>query len=348
MTNTNTVTATESAQPILVRQGYVPVIDISSARSGSSADREAVGAAIDEACRTSGFFVIVGHGVAPDLVQSMYDVTLDFFHQPEEWKKQWDCEPGDPTIRGLFRRESSVSAGENVHTAPDLCELFTVNQLGESTVAERAELGDASPVWSRPNVWPDRPAEFRSTWTTYYGAMSGLALQLMQLCAMGLRLPEDFFTPLIDVHISNLTANWYPPVITDPALEQYRKGPHSDWGTLTLLYQDGVGGLEVLGKSGEWLEVPVIPDSFVVNIGDLMAVWTNDQWVSTKHRVLVPPTGGRTKERVSIPFFHQPNWSTSIECLPPCTSEDNPPKHQAVTSGNYLLGKIQAAFGGRR
>ncbi len=347
MTNTNTVTATESAQPILVRQGYVPVIDISSARSGSSADREAVGAAIDEACRTSGFFVIVGHGVAPDLVQSMYDVTLDFFHQPEEWKKQWDCEPGDPTIRGLFRRESSVSAGENVHTAPDLCQLFTVNQLGESTVAERAELGDASPVWSRPNVWPDRPAEFRSTWTTYYGAMSGLALQLMQLCAMGLRLPEDFFTPLIDVHISNLTANWYPPVVTDPALEQYRKGPHSDWGTLTLLYQDGVGGLEVLGKSGEWLEVPVIPDSFVVNIGDLMAVWTNDQWVSTKHRVLVPPTGGRTKERVSIPFFHQPNWSTSIECLPSCTSEDNPPKHQAVTSGNYLLGKIQAAFGGR-
>ena len=343
---TTPATAAESATPILVRQGYVPVIDISSARSGALADRQAVGAAIDEACRTSGFLIIVGHGVDRDLVQRMHDVTLDFFHQPDEWKKQLACGPGDPTIRGLFERESSVSAGENVQTAPDLCQLFTINQLGESAVAARAGLGDSFPVWSRPNVWPDRPVDFRSTWTTYYGAMSDLALQLMQLCAVGLRLPEDFFTPLIDVHISNLTANWYPPVTTDPAVDQYRKGPHSDWGTLTVLYQDGVGGLEVLGKSGEWLEVPAIQDSFVVNIGDLMAVWTNDQWLSTKHRVLVPTAGGRTKERVSIPFFHQPNWAASIECLPSSASEDNPPRHQAVTSGSYLLGKIQAAFGG--
>ena len=102
----------------------------------------------------------------------------------------------------------------------------------------------------------------------------------------------------------------------------------------------------MLDKRNNWIDVPEVDDAFVVNIGDLMAVWTNDAWVSTNHRVM-PPTGSKRQiERVSIPFFHQPNWSAVIECLPSCQDSQHPPRHAPVTSGDYLLGKIQAAFGG--
>ena len=335
-----------SAPSPIVQDGFVPVIDISTARGGTLEQRTAIGRAIDRACRDSGFFVIVGHGVDAHLIQQMHNVTLDFFKEPEDWKQKWSTIPGDPTIRGLFARSSYVSAGEGVDTAPDLCELFTVNQLGEPEIAERAGLGDAFDIWSRPNVWPDRPIGFRDVWTLYYSALSNLALDLMGICALGLELDEGFFEPFFDYHISNMTANWYPPVATPPLENQYRKGPHSDWGTLTILYQDATGGLQVLDKAAEWRDVPVIEGGFVVNIGDLMARWTNDAWVSTKHRVVPPAADKRSIERVSVPFFHQPSWSSTIQCLPSCQGAGNQQDLEPTTSGAYLLAKIRAAFGG--
>lgn len=334
-------TALSSAADPLVYEGYVPVIDIDKAFSADPEDRKLVGSAIDQACSTSGFFVIVGHRIDPALVQRMHELTLTFFHAPSASKQQYAVPMGEAVSRGLFCRSSYVAAAEGVATAPDLCELFTINQLGEAGVAERADLGDAFSHWSRANRWPSEPIDFRQCWTAYYTAMSELAEQLMRMCALGLELPEKFFDPFIDVHISNLTANWYPPLRSDPLPNQYRKGPHSDWGTLTVLYQDGTGGLQVLDKDGEWVDVPVIAGSFVVNLGDLMAIWTNDKWVSTKHRVLAPPLPAREAERLSIAFFHQPNWSSLIECLPSCASTDSPPRHRPVTSGAYLRSKME-------
>jgi len=172
-----------------------------------------------------------------------------------------------------------------------------------------------------------------------------LATDLMRLFALGLGLDEEHFTPAIDQHITNLTANHYPPVTEAPLPDQYRKGPHSDWGSLTILYQDGTGGLEVLDRrSGDWVDVPVIPGAYVVNIGDLMATWTNDQWRSTKHRVRVPPPESRGQARVSIPYFHHPNWSAVIECLPGCERPDEAPRSAPVTAGTYLLNKVAAAY----
>ena len=156
--------------------------------------------------------------------------------------------------------------------------------------------------------------------------MEVLATELMRLFALGLGLDEHFFDGSIDQHATNLTANWYPPVDDDPLADQYRKGPHSDWGSLTILFQDGVGGLEVVDRrTGGWIDVPAIPGTYVVNIGDLMSRWTNGAWHSTKHRVRVPPLATRSRPRVSIPFFHQPNWSAVIECLPGCSSPSDPP-----------------------
>ncbi|MFK8024861.1 MAG: 2OG-Fe(II) oxygenase family protein, partial [Ilumatobacter sp.] len=108
---------------------------------------------------------------------------------------------------------------------------------------------------------------------------------------------------------------------------------------------DDSGGLEVLDRAtGEWSAVPVMPGSFVVNVGDLMEVWTNDRWRSAKHRVPVPPVEKRAVPRISMPYFHQPNWLAEVECLPSCLSAGEPPVHEPVRSGQYLLDKIRTAY----
>ncbi|MET0910286.1 MAG: 2OG-Fe(II) oxygenase family protein [Ilumatobacteraceae bacterium] len=336
MSETFTATSTDE---------YIPVIDLTGARSGDPDERTAVASAIDAVCRESGFLVVTGHGIDPELIDRIHGTTIELFAQPDEWKAQYDCAPESPALRGFFRTASNVSAAEDVTTAPDLCELFTMSRLGEPGIGERAGLGDAIDLWGAPNVWPDRPADLRDVWLEYYVAMEALATDLLRLFAIGLGLDEHHFDDKVDEHITNLTANFYPPIDVAPLADQYRKGPHSDWGSLTILFQDGVGGLEVVDRrTGGWIDVPVIPGAYVVNIGDLMARWTNDEWNSTKHRVRVPAAEKRSVPRVSIPFFHHPNWDTMIECLPSCQSPDNPPKYEPVTAGAYLLAKVNAAY----
>lgn len=330
-----------------IPDSYIPVIDLAPARSGDATARAGVAAEIDRACRESGFLVITGHGVAPDLVERLHAVTLELFTQPDEWKQQWDCPPDALGLRGFYRVPSYVSAGEEIATAPDVCELFTMCRLGEPGVAAAAGLGDAVDRYGIANIWPDRPEGLRETWLEYYAELEDLAADLMRLFALGLDLDEHVFDDAIDQHITNLTANYYPPVDHEPLPDQYRKGPHSDWGTLTILYQDGTGGLEVVDRrTGGWVDVPVIPGTFVVNIGDLMARWTNDHWNSTKHRVRVPPARARAIPRVSIPFFHHPNYDALIECLPSCAGVDDPPRYPPVTSGTYLDDRVRAVYTG--
>ncbi|MCU1501494.1 MAG: Flavanone 3-dioxygenase [Ilumatobacteraceae bacterium] len=323
---------------------YIPVVDLAAARAGDAAARHAVAATIDAACRESGFLVVSGHGIDQSLIDEMHRVTVALFEQPDEWKDRWIPPEEAAGLRGIYRRPSYVSALE-VATAADLCELFTMSRLGEPGVAATSHLDGAPAGWSAPNIWPDRPADLRAVWLAYYRAMDDLAADLMRLFAIALGLDEHHFDAAIDRHITNLTANHYPPVDGEPLPDQYRKGPHSDWGSLTILYQDGTGGLEVLDRrSGGWVDVPVIEGTFIVNIGDLMATWTNDRWRSTKHRVRVPPPERRAVRRVSIPFFHHPNWDAVIECLPGCAEPGEAPRFAPVTAGEYLLRKVEATY----
>ncbi len=340
------------ASPVLI-DGYVPLIDLSAALGGDPEARAAVGAALDTACRESGFFLVAGHGIDPQLIERVLDVTRQFFHVPLDERRDLVAPKGDITLRGLrlFHegRPGTTDGGASqdagatrLSAPPDLCELFTMNRLGEPGVADEAELGSGYDVWSRPNRWPTNPGleGFRPAWLDFYGALENLSGELMRFFALGLGLDEHFFDPMVDDHLTNLCANFYPPVTTEPVEGQYRKFPHTDSGTMTILYQDEAGGLQVVDRSGEWVDVPFVEGSFVVNIGDLMAIWTNDRWVSTKHRILVPPPERRHLERISMPFFHQPNWSAVIECLPSCTDEAHPPLHPPVVSGDYLEYKV--------
>jgi isopenicillin N synthase-like dioxygenase len=188
-----------------------------------------------------------------------------------------------------------------------------------------------------PNKWPSAQPQLKANFTAYYTTMGVLARDLLRLSALALELPETYFDEKIDRHIGRLSIKLYPEQKVKPLPGQLRAGAHTDYGTVTILRPgDSVGGLQVADKDGHWHDVPLIPNSFVINQGDLMARWTNDHWMSTLHRVVNPPEealGGN--RRLSIVFFHHPNYDTLVECLPTCTGPGDGPKYQAVTVADY-------------
>ena len=174
--------------------------------------------------------------------------------------------------------------------------------------------------------------------------METLAARIMTLFAAALKLPDDYFADVIDYPVSALRALNYPEVAVAPAPGQLRAGAHSDYGSLTILLpQPGSKGLQIERRDGSFIDVPPIPGAFVINLGDLMARWTNDRWVSTVHRVINPTTAADARaRRQSFAFFHQPNWFAAIACIPACLAPGEAPKYPPVLSGPYLMGKFRS------
>ncbi|MEQ8516434.1 MAG: 2OG-Fe(II) oxygenase family protein, partial [Chromatocurvus sp.] len=300
----------------------------------------ALGARLGEACEALGFLVITGHGVSPSIIADLQAASRCFFNLPEEEKRRW-MPPSPYLFRGFFPIQSSALAGSlDVETPPDLCEVFAVNRFDDRAAAAAAGCREDREAFFAPNIWPEVEG-FRAAWTAYYAAMESLSRELMALMAIALGLEEEWFDDKIGQHISNLVVNHYPAQEQAPVAGQLRRGAHTDYGSLTVLYQDdSPGGLQVVLGDGSWADVPHIPGSFVVNLGDLMAAWTNDRWVSTMHRVINPPPEGRNRSRLSVAFFHQPDFDAEIRCIPTCTSPDNPVRYPPVSSGEWVLEKL--------
>ena len=209
--------------------------------------------------------------------------------------------------------------------------------------------GEAAGPHFAPNVWPKALPEMRAVWERYFAEMSEVSRQVMRIFAIALNLDIDFFEDKINEHISMFRAVNYPDQPTPPLPGQLRAGAHTDYGSLTLLRQEQrPGGLQVMTKSGEWFDVPAVKGALVVNIGDLMSEWTNDLWVSTLHRVVNPPRdAANDSRRISLVFFHQPNYDAMISCLPTCLQPGETAKHAPMSSGEHLFSKFvkQATFG---
>ena len=174
--------------------------------------------------------------------------------------------------------------------------------------------------------------------------MNSVADILMRRFAVALDLPEDFFLPFIRHPISALRANHYPSLASAPSAGQLRAGAHSDYGTLTILMQNsGSDGLEIQNRNGQWLPVTGEAPDLIVNIGDLMARWTNDHWVSSVHRVVVPNDAhSRQQRRLSLAYFHQPDWDAEIRCIPSCLPDKEQPIYPPIRSGRYLMEKFHS------
>lgn len=324
----------------------IPVIDVSPFLAGTPEGIEQVADEIGAACRDRGFFQIVGHGVPEDHIQRVYDLARDFFDQPDEIKAT-AAQPAPDQVRGwttVGAEGLSYSLGEE--SPGDLKEKMDMGPPNVDRNDTYFTNDEAGPHFA-PNVWPTSPAGMEQEWTAYFETMSEAARQLMQMFAVALDLPIDYFEDKIDRHISMLRALNYPDQPDEPLPGQLRAGAHSDYGSLTLLRQeDRPGGLQVLAKNGEWTNVPVVPGAFVVNIGDLMAEWTNDQWVSTMHRVINPPRDrAGDSRRISLVFFHQPNYDAMVECLPTVLAPGETAKYAAVSSGQHLYDKFTKQTG---
>ena len=303
----------------------VPVIDLAPFRSGDEASKRAVAEKVGQACHDIGFLIVSGHGVPDTLIQDTYRTAQEFFALPLREKEAVD-RPAPDVVRGY-----SAVGGEGLSysldepTPPDLKESFTIGP---------DDFDRADPYFTGP---------------AYFGAMEKLAADLMRMFALALDLPENFFDDKIDHHISMFRALRYPSQVQPPEPGQMRAGAHSDYGSLTILRQEQrPGGLQVQNKAGEWVDVPAIPGAFVVNIGDLMMQWTNDLWVSTMHRVVNPPRDlAGDSDRISLVFFHQPNYDAMVSCLPSCATADKPAKYAPVSSGDHLSSKFvkQTTFG---
>lgn len=319
----------------------VPVIDLTPYRTGT--DKQGVARAVNEACEDTGFLLIAGHGIDDALIAEMERVSHAFFDLPLEEKIKVR-QPAPDVLRGYIGvARESLARSLGIKAAGD---------LNESLMIGRPEVSDepyyrssAAGNHFAPNVWPHAPADLRDIWIAYYREMERLAVDIMRVFALALGAPEEFFDDKIDKHISRIRVRCYPPVRGDSAPDQSRAGAHTDYGSLTILKpQAGAGGLQVFTRDGVWVDVPDIPGAFIVNLGDLMARWTNDRWVSTLHRVVVPDTpAARERRRLSIAFFHNPNYDAMIQCIPTCSGAGAPPKYEGTPAGEYLKAKFLSA-----
>jgi len=323
----------------------VPVIDIAPFLEGSRAGKAAVARAVDRACADIGFLTIVGHGVAASLVTRMAGVSRAFFDLPLAEKLEIK-RPRPEQSRGYLSLgdENLIYSLDKTGTT-DLKELFAIGPV-DVPDDEYYRRPEAYPSFA-PNIWPARPGGLREVWIEYYRAMERLAATVMRIFALALDLSEDFFHDKTDRHISGLRVLNYPDQPSEPLPGQLRAGAHTDYGAVTILKSENApGGLQVLNRRSEWVDVFAVPDSFVLNLGDLMMRWTNDRWVSTLHRVVNPPRDAALgSRRQSIVFFHQPNYDAVIECLPSCRGADNPPRYDPVVSGRYRLTKFLKGVG---
>ena len=317
-----------------------PVIDISTFNESRLTVKKVLAQRVDEVCRQTGFLAIVGHGVPKTIIAAAQSTAKSFFDLSLDNKLKVKMPYlGYPYGYAPFQAEALAgSLGDE--TPPDLKESFSIGPPGRSQ--DKSESADRD-FRLAPNLWPSEPVDLRAAWSTYYRAMSELAARIMQIFAFALDLPEDFFEDEFDRHPSAMRAINYPPQLMPATPGQLRAGAHTDYGSMTiLLAEPDPGGLEIFTPDGEWLAVPSVPRAFIVNIGDLLARWTNDRWVSTLHRVVCPPPDeGDPQRRQSIAFFHQPNWDAEIRCLPTCLAPGEKAKYPPVESGAHLRGKFR-------
>lgn len=307
----------------------IPTVDL------SKPDAEAA-ATIDRACRDIGFYRLIGHGVEPVLTQNAFRAARKFFEQGVEAKERQHIRHSFPHQRGYVPLyEENLDGG----LTQDLKESF---DLGVDLAPDDPDVLAGKP-FSAPNVWPAGDAAFKAAISEYHRAMLDLGQRLVELTALGLGLPRDTFDEAMRKPVGNLRLLHYPQSPADIADDVGGCGAHTDYGFLTVLAQDGVGGLEVEAPNGEWIAVPSDPGAFVVNLGELLTRWTNGLYEARMHRVRRVAA-----DRYSIPFFLDPNVDAMVSVLPNCVFPDRPAAYPAIAAGAYLTGRFNETFSYRK
>lgn len=318
----------------------VPTLDLSGWPDASASRRAAVAAEVGAACARAGFMQIVGHGIPDAVVNAMLLATETLFALPLADKLAL-LPPAPGVNRGYAPRaaESLAYSQGAQHALPDLFEAFNI---GLDVVPDEPFYRDAPHAFFAPNIWPAALPALRPALTRYFDQAVSLALTLTDVFALALTLPERWFRPYVDRSTLTMRVNHYERRAGEVAPEpgQLRMGAHTDYGVVTVLYADPVPGLQVLGPDARFHDVVPQPGALLVNLGDMTALWTNDRWRSTLHRVVPPPAAGGVARRRSVALFLDANYDARIECLPTCATPEQPPKYPPVLAGEHLIAKI--------
>lgn len=316
----------------------VPVIDVAPLFDGTTQAARAVAAEIRRASVEVGFFYVKGHNVPARLMQDMLAAAKAFFARPEEQKRRIQVNKAhrgyvpfaQTTLGRAYKPDYKESLNFAFPFAPD-----------------DPYLKDGKPLIG-VNQWPDDAPALRATAEAYYAGVFELGQKLLEGFALALDIDRAFFRELYRHPLVRARLVHYPPQDVDRAGgrdgSQFGAAPHTDWGCITVLWQDDVGGLQVRNRSGQWIDAPPIEGTFVINIGDMLARWSNDLFVSTPHRVV----NASGRERYSIPVFYDPDFETEVECLPNCSGADNPPKYPRTHAGEYIAAQYDKAYAYRQ
>ncbi|KAI8808050.1 hypothetical protein BJ742DRAFT_289274 [Cladochytrium replicatum] len=320
----------------------LPLIDISPFLADESAypsselhaaAKRVVAQSVHNACKDVGFMYLVGHGISKEEREKVLQLARDFFALPTEQKEEISIANGD-LARGYQRLMQNITRyKKDYHEGIDLYapidDSHTLRKKGIKTMAGE-------------NQWPSTPAEFRETYETYIEKLKKVGVATLRAMAMGLGLDENFFDKYVSDPFWGMRVIGYPPLAEGEAIDPdvgVSCGQHTDYGCLTILHTDETPrALQVMSKTGDWIDANPVPDAFVANIGDMFATWTNGLYAATLHQVV----HRGQNFRVSVPFFFEPNFDALIEPLTFLNPSSN--EFEAVVYGEHLLGKVTSNF----
>jgi isopenicillin N synthase-like dioxygenase len=301
----------------------LPIVDVSPLVSGATGGIEQTVAALRRAASEVGFLYVTGHGVPEALIAGLEGAARDFFALPDATKRQY-------YIGRSTNHRGYVPTGEEVFygQSKDTKEAYDL-----SRDLPAADYGAASRLLG-PNVWPAEVPQFRAAVSTYYERAFDLGRALLRGFALALELPQTYFDEHLKRPPSQLRLIHYPA--SEPSGGSMGIGAHTDYECLTILHATSPG-LEVMNGAGQWVGAPPVPGAFVVNIGDLLEVWSNGVFVSTSHRVR--PV---REERYSFPLFFTVDYETRVDPLPHLSQQAT--RYSGLISGDHLLAQTMQSF----
>jgi isopenicillin N synthase-like dioxygenase len=314
--------------------GSVPTIDLSPWFAGTDEGKASVAAQMDAALQSVGFFLVTGHGVSRADRTAVRAAAREFFALPVADKQEYAV-----TVGGRGWLPPGVEANgysEGTETPPDMKESFAV---GAHTKTGNAGIDE---FWFPDNVWPTEVPTLEPATGSYLVQMRELAETLLTIAAAALDQRPGFFTDQTSRSTHTMNINWYPPVSVTGAPEpgQFRIGPHTDFGTFTILDREpGKGGLQVWSE-GDWENAPYDPEAFTINTGDLLARWSGDRWKSNRHRVLPVQAEAPDEDLVSLVYFYEADWDAMVESLQPPVGRAN--DYPPVMASDFLKRLLDA------
>ena len=306
----------------------IPTLDFAPYLEGKPGGREEVAAKLREITMTVGFFYLKNHGIPQNLIDGAFAQSRRFHELPdaEKDKLAYKDEAGFGTgYRGMGKKwEYSSNTSIVTKTKPSLYSQYSVRREPDAARAGKPQLAPGDSI----NIWPDQLPGFRENVLAYHAAVEKLARKFLPLWSVSLDLLLDYFDRWFENPHFQLGLLHYPPQ-TEIGNRQYGINPHTDNAMMTFLAQKDIPGLAVRMPSGHWRAVDIIPGTLLVNTGNVLVQWTNEQYLSTKHRVI----NSNTVDRYSIPIFFGPSDDTTIEVLPTCQGPNRPPLYEPVTYG---------------